>query len=301
MKKLILLLFIPLVSFSQNYNLTELSVRPSEIDSSIDKFNNPHLIQYDKKENNKLILFLPGTSGKPKKSLFLKTALNLGYRVIFLSVISTPGISTTCINENLFLDENCAEKFRLKRIYGHNISNLITDLPKDAIYTRFKDLLVYLKTNKPKDGWEKYLIQNKINWSNIVVAGQSQGGGMACMIAKNHNVGGVISFSGGWDWSKSPKNKDYANKNAEKIIANWYSNESLTPAHKWYGIFHINEIMAIPLHQTYLNMKIPKENIFMLALEKRKRNNKVRNPFHGEGIGNILYEDVWINILSKLL
>jgi hypothetical protein len=58
-KYLLLLLFIPLVSFSQNYNLTELSVRPSEIDSSIDKFNNPHLIQYDKKENNKLILFLP--------------------------------------------------------------------------------------------------------------------------------------------------------------------------------------------------------------------------------------------------
>ena len=66
MKKL-LILFIPIVSFSQSYNLTELSVRPSEIDSSIDKFNNPHLIQYDKKENNKLILFLPGTSGKPKK------------------------------------------------------------------------------------------------------------------------------------------------------------------------------------------------------------------------------------------
>ena len=90
-------------------------------------------------------------------------------------------------------------------------------------------------------------------------------------------------------------------KTQKKIIANWYSNESLTPAHKWYGIFHINEIMAIPIHQTYLNMKIPKENIFMLALEKRKRNNKVRNPFHVEGIGNILYEDIWINILSKLL
>ena len=41
--------------------------------------------------------------------------------------------------------------------------------------------------------------------------------------------------------------------------------------------------------------------IFTLALEKHKRNNKGRNPYHVEGIGNIIYEDVWINILSKLL
>ena len=47
-------------------------------------------------------------------------------------------------------------------------------------------------------------------WSEIALAGQSQGGGMSAFIAKDHVVARVIDFSGGWDYSAKGK------------IAKWY-------------------------------------------------------------------------------
>jgi hypothetical protein len=105
---------------------------------------------------------------------------------------------------------------------------------------------------------------------------------MAAYIAKRTLVARVISFSGGWDRSSRTE------------IAKWYFGSSITPADRWYGIYHVNEPTANILLASYTAMGIPKDHIYPLDLPV-KQGRKA----HGEGIGNPTYEPKWKEILGK--
>lgn len=272
------------LSYAADSILT-LKIKPSQTDPAIKVGNSPHLIEYNTSAKpGKLLLFLAGTGGVAENGpkLFFSTAIQQGYRVISLSYIDTPAVSTTCIGKVLADDGDCAEEFRIKRIFGQNTTSVIADEPQDAIINRFVKLLTYLASTDKQGNWGKYLENGAPKWDQITVAGQSQGGGMAAFIAKRVLVGRVISFSGGWDYSG--KNK----------IANWYFQNSTTPAERWYGTYNVAEPAAAKIAATYKAMAIPEDHIFALKLDVRPGRKA-----HGEGISNAAYKLQWIQLLGS--
>ncbi len=68
--------------------VTPIEVLPSETDPAIKAFNFPHLVYLNPtaKKRNKLVIFLPGTNGKPGGTdAFCQTAADLGYDVLALA------------------------------------------------------------------------------------------------------------------------------------------------------------------------------------------------------------------------
>ena len=299
MKKIIstlsVFLFTTTITFAQTVqpivnndtpNLKTLLVKPSETDTSIKAANTPHLIRYKTtNKSNKILLFMVGTNGiasKTIKNAFLATALEQGYRVISLSYITTPAGAVACAGKNRIDDPDCIEKFRIKRIYGENLTPLFPDEPQDAIINRFTKLLLYLEKNDKAGNWGQYLQNGSINWKKIAVAGQSQGGGMGAYIAKQHLVAKVIYFSGGWDVEAKGK------------IAKWYYKDSVTPPNRWYATYHVEEPMAHIIAQSCNAMKIPKAHTFALNLPINGKSKA-----HGQGVANKLYKPIWIQMLGR--
>lgn len=151
-------------------------------------------------------------------------------------------------------------------------------------------LLTYLEKNDPAGKWSQYINskKNQPNWSKIALAGQSQGGGMSAYIAQHKKVNRIITFSGGWDYSDSEK----------KSIAGWYSKPNATPANRWFGTYHKNEIAAKTISQSYEALSIPDHHIFRLE-EPLRKSGKGNNPYHGEGVHNPVYKNIWEKMLGN--
>ncbi|MBJ2173662.1 hypothetical protein JBL43_05395 [Aureibaculum sp. A20] len=262
-----------------------LKIKPSQTDSRIKNADTPHFVAYNPSiEQGKLLLFIPGTNGialKGPMNLFA-TAIKQGYAVINLSYINTPAIARICKGENLAENSNCAADFRNWRVYGNTEFTLIEDASYDAIENRVVKLLMYLAEHDKRGNWNRFLENNAPKWSEIALAGQSQGGGMSAFIAKTHLVARVIDFSGGWDYSA--KNK----------IAKWYSNPSVTPTDRYYGTYHKKEPTAETIIQTYKAMNIPEDHIYGFDLEVPEGKRA-----HSNGVRNLGYNEQWIELLGK--
>ncbi|MHA7942280.1 BPSS1187 family protein [Formosa sp. 3Alg 14/1] len=270
-------------TFPEDYKVLE--VLPSITDSRITESNTPHLVVYNPTiKQGKLLLFMPGTGGvalKGPKDLF-NTAVKQGYAVINLSYINRPAIAQICRKETLEANPDCASDFRINRIYGTNNFEFTTDKSYDAIVNRLIKLLEYLSEIDKDGNWDSYLEDGNLKWDQIAVSGQSQGGGMAAFIAKEHRVARVVDFSGGWDFSA--KNK----------LATWYYNASKTPSHLWYGTYHVTEPMAKVIRASYIAMKIPENHIypFSLPVPEGKKG-------HSNGVRNTGYTSQWIELLGQ--
>ncbi len=267
-------------------SLVQFHITPSTTDSSITSFDSPHLVVYNPSiKQGKLLIFLTGTGGIPPKKPndFFLTAIEQGYRVISLSYFNLPAGVVVCAEEKQFnKDPDCVEKFRIKRIYGENVTSLFPDEPQDAIINRITKLLVYLANHDKQGNWEKYLQSGDIKWNEIALSGQSQGGGMAAFIAKRSRVARVISFSGGWDYAGGNK------------IASWYSKDSVTPPKRWYATYHVEEPKAMTILESCKAMKIPDNHILALSKEVRQTSKA-----HGAGISDKIYKPEWIQMLGK--
>jgi hypothetical protein len=260
-------------------------IKPSQTDPRITLADTPHLVKYNPSiKSNKLLVFIPGSNGIAQKSApqFLATAIEQGYRVISLSYVNFPAISTTCVGKTLQNDSDCAEKFRNYRAFGIGEFPLVKDKPFDAINNRLIKLLQYLTKVDETGNWSQYLMGDNLVWKRIALAGQSQGGGMACFIAKKYSVNRALTFSGGWDFSEKDK------------IAEWYKNTSATAKNKYFGAYHELEPAANFIRQSYVAMQIPKDQLF--ALDKEV---PTRLLAHGQSVSNRIYKDIWIQMLTK--
>lgn len=277
--------------FGGQYTL--LRIKPSTADATVKKWDTAHAVYYKPFEtHNKLLIWLAGTNGTPNKvpEDFVKTALEKGYKVIALSYITVPAVAQVCVGERLRQDPDCAEKFREMRVFGDEKFEGIPDDSQDAIVPRLMKLLTYLEKNDPAGKWSQYINskKNQPNWSKIALAGQSQGGGMSAYIAQHKKVNRIITFSGGWDYSDSEK----------KSIAGWYSKPNATPANRWFGTYHKNEIAAKTISQSYEALSIPDHHIFRLE-EPLRKSGKGNNPYHGEGVHNPVYKNIWEKMLGN--
>jgi pimeloyl-ACP methyl ester carboxylesterase len=94
-------------------------------------------------------------------------------------------------------------------------------------------LLLYLNSQHPNEGWLNYLNGNAPKWSSLVVAGHSQGGGEAALIAKKHQVARVVMFAAPVDYS-----------NTLMTFAPWLSAPHATSTENYYGFVHVNDLYA---------------------------------------------------------
>lgn len=247
---------------------------PSSIDSSVRRFDAPHLVVFDRavKPDAPLLVFLPGTGGRPENtSAFAAVAARQGYRVIGLAYVDEPAVQQICPREP---DPDCAEKVRRKRIFGEDVTGLIDDRRDESIVARLTTLLVALDRAHPDEGWSRYLSEGKPEWTRIAVSGLSQGAGMAADIAQRTPVARVILFSSPWD-----------NYGRFHTLAPWVRRgHGATPAERWYGAYHRSENTADLIARAYTALQIPRDHIHVFTLEPARRVSD--NPFHPSVVGN---------------
>lgn len=271
---------------------------PSSIDSSVHRFDEPHLVVFDSsaKPDAPLLVFLPGTGGRPANTTdFAAVAARQGYRVIGLAYVDEPAVQQLCPREP---DPDCAEKVRRKRIYGDDVTGLIDDRREESIVARLTMLLGALDRAHPADGWSRYSSGGKPDWTRIAVSGLSQGAGMAAYIAQRTMVARVILFSSPWD-----------KYGGMQTLAPWVRRgHGATPAERWFAAYHRNENTADVIARAYAALQIPRDHIHVFTLEPARRVSA--NPYHPSVVGNVAtprtadgapaYADEWRAMLGDV-
>jgi|688.fasta_scaffold66685_3 dienelactone hydrolase len=205
-------------------------IKPSQTDKEINDPNNDYLVATSKisEKTNKLVIFLPGTFGNPDDYSLLNSWLaDQGYYSISISYPNDSAVVSVCKNS---FDEDCAGKIREERFSGKDKSELVKVSQSNSIENRIQKLLVYLKKNDKNNNWSQFLKNDETNWSNIIVSGHSQGGGMVAYIAKKRLVDRAVMFSGPGDW-------DYKTEKSSK----WLYESSITPANRYFTVRHVKE------------------------------------------------------------
>jgi len=200
-------------------------VAPQATDPAIDKALDNHYVWLDTtvRSNHKLFVFLPGTGLTPAVyQLVQQEAARLGYHVIGLMYVNTPGLAKVCPNDPD--PAACYENSRLEIIDGIDRSPWVDVNPANSIDNRLTKLLEYLITQYPDEGWERFLLGDEPKWSQIAMSGHSQGGGHAAMIAKIRLVARVVMFSSVTD-------------SLQSASVPWVATQ-VTPSERYWGIDH---------------------------------------------------------------
>ena len=257
-----------------NDSLVVYLVRPSAIDTSIHRFDEPNLVVFDRevKPSAPLLVFMPGTGGRPQNtSDFARVAAHQGYRVIGLEYDDVPAVAMLCPRNR---DPDCSEKVRRKRIFGEDVTSLIDDRPEESVVNRLTTLLVALDRDHPADGWAQYLENGQPNWRRIAVSGLSQGAGMAAYIAQRTRVARAILFSSPWD-----------NYGPRHMLAPWvWRGHGATPSDDWFAAYHARENAAPIIAEAYAALRIPTSHVRVFTLEPAVAQSA--NPYHPSVVGN---------------
>lgn len=292
--------------------LVDLQIPPSRTDPTIKTFDEPHLIWVNRDivvdqkaglpaARGQLLLFLPGTAAPeattakkanagavpssststptpPKKAAsgrsgpfaFCELAANLGYHTIFLRYPNDKSASAATREEDMAE----FERFRMALIAGGTSKHLGTIPRTESIEHRLIKLLEHLQRVRPRENWKQFLTDaGGINWRAIAVAGQSQGGGHAVLIAKKHEVARVIATG-------APK--DYSLRHRKP--AAWLSAESATPASRIFCFNHVQDKQAANLEQQ-------RENLRALGLDKLAPEVNVDNATPPYSHSRMLFTD----------
>jgi hypothetical protein len=148
--------------------------------------------------NHQLFVFMPGTGAVPALfQLLLQRAARLGYHAIGLMYEDAFPINDLCAGS---VDpSSCFENAHSAVVYGcasGSCSDSVVNVsvPNSAV-NLLTSLLRYLATQYPDEGWADFLADDKPKWARVAVAGSSQGGANAALIAKRSLVARVVLFS----------------------------------------------------------------------------------------------------------
>ena len=271
-------------------------VRPSEADSAIRRFDEANYVVFDSGVGPAapLLVFLPGTGGRPRGTTdFADLAARRGYRVIGLEYDDVPAVAAVCPRQP---DPGCAERFRVKRIYGEDVTALIDDRPEESIATRLARLLATLARGHPEERWDGYLAGGQPDWEKIAVAGLSQGAGMAALLAQRTRVARVILFSSPWD-----------NYGPRHTLAPWVTRgNGATPPERWFAPYHAKEPTAEIIARAYRALHVPGEHVRVFTLDPAP--GASRDAYHPSVVGigptprrpdgTPAYLDEWVFLLG---
>jgi hypothetical protein len=212
----------------------EYKILPQTTDVAIKASSEPHYAYLDTRISlkYKLVLFIGGTKSFPSAfQQFCKTASGLGYHVINVNYPNT--ISTlVCADKT---DTGCFENFRKEILFGSNTSGYVNVDPTNSIVNRALKLLQYLHQQHPTQGWNRYFTGNTLNYSSIIAAGHSQGGGHAAYLAYLYPMSRLVMLSAPADYS-------------EKYMkpAPWCSRYFKTPRNQFFGLMHKRDEIVLP-------------------------------------------------------
>ena len=179
------------------------------------------------KQRGLLYLFLPGTRGVPSpNSPLLRLAARNCLQAISLAYPNNTSVFPDCRFDPA--ERDCYAAWRLEKIDGVDRSDKIRITPSNSIENRLLKLLEFLALRHPGDGWERYVENGAVRWQDVIVSGQSQGGGEAAMLAKIHSVARVALFGAVTDAVGSLAGQPAA----------WESASGATPPERYYGFAH---------------------------------------------------------------
>jgi hypothetical protein len=173
-----------------------------------------------------LLLFLAATRASPMDyRAFLSTAKRAGYHVLALDYSNTGrSVQATCGRNS-----QCYTDVQLNRLTGQAPGRFSTVSMGDSIISRLTAALAYLRAADPAGGWNRYRHDGRIDWSRVVVAGHSQGGGESAFISHLHAVRGALMFS-------SPVETNHG------VAASWMHSAGRTPASRLYSFASSNDV-----------------------------------------------------------
>ena len=187
----------------------------------------------------KLLVFLPGTQGRPTQYTFiLRAAAIRGFHAVGVNYPNQTAMGALCQNSS---DPDCYWTARNEVIFGGGIpvSGQSAVTKADSIVNRLYKMLLWLKTNHASEGWGQFLLANDtVDWSKVVLAGHSQGGGHVGVLAKTVALSRAVYFSSPDDWH-APTD----------MPANWtVTRPNVTPSNQQYGFGSDNDTLVPNAH-----------------------------------------------------
>lgn len=188
----------------------------------------------DRPPAGRLFVMLPGTGAIPRfYREVARTGAMRGYHAVGLTHPNDIAVGDRCAGSG---DIDCPSRVRREVITGENASTLIEVPRAESITGRLVALLDYLDRTYPGEGWGQYLVGVEPDWSRIVVAGHSQGGGHAAYLAKLHSLVRMVMFSSPGDMGLTVGSP-----------AAWYALPNATPLSRQYGFTHTEDEL-VPLN-----------------------------------------------------
>lgn len=205
----------------------EYLIAPSATNPAITVYNNNHYVCADTRVSakNKLFVFLPGTTGFPEAyKLIVKKAASLGYHSIGLMY---PNNSDLYVASGMSADNTLFGKCRQEIFDGTDQTSGVSVNSDNCIKNRLYKLLLYMQAQYPALNFQQYISGSEPDWSKIVIAGHSQGGGHAFYISKIRTVDRAISFAS-IDWNALlGKSADWVKMTGATSVSKLYSINSI--------------------------------------------------------------------------
>lgn len=203
-------------------------VAPDATDPAVDTALEPHYVCRDETAapRDALLVFFPGTGATPADyELFVQQAASMGLHAVSLRYPNDLSVNLHhCPGDP---DPNCHANVRREVLYGGDLHPDVTISDANTISNRLVALLRYLDAQDPAAGWGQYLVGDAPAWERIVVAGHSQGAGMAGMVAHDNLVLRAVLF--GWvDQSRGQP-------------ALWITEPNATPGERIYTFEHVED------------------------------------------------------------
>jgi hypothetical protein len=246
----------------------DMLVRPSQTDPEIRTFDYPCGIYLPAANtpSRGLLLFIPGTNTTPDKpqtpgaQWFCRWAALLGYHVIFIMYPNTVAAAEACRDSP---DPDAFSTFRWALIEGGNTPYI--NIPREeSIENRTIKLLAYLQRRHPRQGWGEFLRNGEIAWEKVTVAGQSQGGGHAAIIATRYLVARVLCFGAPKDYSRHLH-----------APAKWYD-KSVTPPGRYFAFNHKQDHQGCDYNEQVENL----DRLGVLKIAGIADVDQEARPFH---------------------
>ncbi|MHC5796264.1 BPSS1187 family protein [Lacisediminihabitans sp. FW035] len=187
-----------------------------------------------------LLLFLPATGARPwDYRTFLRTAVASGYDVLGLDYWNRgKSVVRTCGS-----NPECYTAVQRNRFDGSAPSEASNVDPANSILNRLTLALAHLATVDPAGQWGRYLDDGEVDWTRIVLAGHSQGGGESAYISHLHLVHGVLMFS-------SPVETN------DGVPAAWMREPGVTPASRMYGFVNQHDMYFSKIIGSWSELKM---------------------------------------------
>lgn len=175
----------------------------------------------------RLLVFLPGTQGRPTQYTYiLRAGAARGFHAVGVNYMNQTAMGTLCQTST---NPECYWTARTEVIFGNGtpVTGQTAVTRANGLVNRVNKLLAWLHATSPAEGWGQYLLaDNTVDWSKVILAGHSQGGGHVGVLAKSVLLSRAVYFSSPEDWN------DLTDRPALWTGAR----PNVTPASRQYGL-----------------------------------------------------------------